>query len=124
MIRSKRLTLRRNELTKVEKEQKRDFAFIRAGGQCQLDSWLHCCGGRYWPMTGGLRQRGHLVHLRNKRMWGWGDQNIAWGCPHGHSDLMHTKGLQVPRTYSELVQIPRKDGGASQGDSDAGRRTL
>ena len=50
-----------------------------------------------------MYERGHLVHLRNKRMWGWGEQNVCWGCPYGHLGLMHTKGMQVPRTYDELV---------------------
>lgn len=67
------------------------------------------------------------------------------------SDLCHTKGLQVPRTYHELIEapvchlcgvayewnavlklyehddpclVPRKDGSASQGDSDAARGSL
>lgn len=104
MMRRKRPTLRRGELTGSEKEAVRRMAFERARGMCEADRHLHCCGGRYWPWDGSLRQRGHLAHLRNRRMWGWGSENVAWFCPIAHLDLMHTKGLQVPRTYSELIQ--------------------
>ena len=105
----RRKTLRRGELTSAEKNLVRNGAYLRAQGHCELDPWLSCCGGRQWPLVGGLRERGHLVHLRNKRMWGWGEQNVCWGCAHGHLDLMHTKGLQVPKTYDELVKpVPSK----------------
>ena len=79
------------------------MAYERARGRCELDRHLHCCGGVEWPWSGHVRVRGHLVHLRNKRMWGWGEQNVCWGCAHGHLDLMHTKGLSVPKTYAELT---------------------
>ena len=99
----RRKRLRRGQLTRAEKGIVRNGAYLRAGGRCELDRHLQCCGGRLWPLEGGLYERGHLVHLRNKRMWGWGEQNVCWGCPHGHLGLMHTKGMQVPRTYDELV---------------------
>ena len=102
-IRKRRPGLRRGELTTAEKEAVRRMAYERARGRCELDRYLHCCGGIGLPWEGGIRERGHLVHLRNKRMYGWGEQNVCWGCAHAHSDLMHTKGLQVPRTYDELV---------------------
>lgn len=104
-IRKRRPGTRRGELTASEKEAVRRMAFARARGRCELDRHLHCCGGRVWPLAGGLRERGHLVHLRNKRMWGWGADNVAWGCAHGHLDLMHTKGMQVPKTYDELKGV-------------------
>lgn len=102
-IRKARKAPRRGEPTKFEKERVRIMARKRAQGRCELDWHLHCCGGKVLPLEGGLRERGHLVHLRNKRMWGWGAENVCWGCAHGHADLMHTKGAQVPKTYSELV---------------------
>ena len=102
----RRKTLRRGELTPAEKELVRNGAYLRADGRCELDPILHCCGGGIWPLVGGLYERGHLVHLRNKRMWGWGEQNVCWGCAHGHLDLHHTKGLPLPRTYDELVSSP------------------
>ena len=104
-IRSKRPGIRRGELTAAEKEAVRLMAFNRAWGCCELDKHLHCCGGRSWPWDGGIRQRGHLVHLRNKRMFGWGENNVAWGCPIGHLDLMHTKGMQIPKTYDGLKDL-------------------
>ena len=78
-----RRTLRRGEPTPAEKNLARNGAYLRAQGHCELDPWLSCCGGRQWPLVGGLRERGHLVHLRNKRMWGWGGQNVCWGCAEG-----------------------------------------
>ena len=104
-IKRKRSTPRRGEPSREEKAQVRRMAFYRAMGLCELDRHLGCCGGKRWPLEGDLRERGHLVHLRNRRMWGWGAQNVCWGCPHGHLDLMHTKGLQVPKTYDELVGV-------------------
>jgi hypothetical protein len=102
-IRKKRPGTRRGQPTPAEKKAIREFVFNRARGLCELSRWLNCCGGRYWRLDGEhVRDHGHLVHLRNKRVYGWGEDNLAWGCPHGHSDLMHTTGLQVPRTYSEL----------------------
>lgn len=106
-LRKKRPGLRRGEPTAQEKRAAHDMAYNRAKGHCEADYYLHCCGGRYWPPTGGLRERGHLAHLRNRRMWGWGTENLAWFCPVAHSDLCHTKGLQVPRTYSELTEWQR-----------------
>ena len=102
-IRKRRPGARRGELTAAEKEAVRRMAFERARGRCELDWHLHCCGGKPWPWAGGLRERGHLVHLRNKRMWGWGENNVCWGCARGHLDLVHTKGVQVPKTYDELI---------------------
>ena len=105
-IRKRRPGTRRGELTAAEKEAVRVMAYTRARGGCELDRHLHCCGGKVLPWNGGLRERGHLVHLRNRRMYGWAEQNVAWGCPHGHLDLHHTKGLPLPRTYDELVAGP------------------
>ena len=104
-IRRKRPGTRRGQPTPAEKVSVRRMAYNRSGGKCELSAHLECCGGVFWPWSGGIRQRGHLVHLRNKTVYGWGEQNVAWGCPHGHLDLMHTKGMQVPKTYSELKGI-------------------
>jgi hypothetical protein len=38
-------------------------------------------------------------------MFGWGENNVAWGCPIGHLDLMHTKGMQIPKTYDGLKDL-------------------
>lgn len=99
---------RRGEPTAAEKEAVRRMACDRSAGHCELDHHLNCCGGIFWPWAGGLRERGHLVHLRNRRMWGWGAENVAWGCPHGHLDLSHFKGLPLPKTYSELTEWRRR----------------
>ena len=110
-IRAKRSGTRRGEPTAAEKEAVRLMAYTRAQGRCELDAHLHCCGGVALPWDGGIRERGHLVHLRNRRMYGWGEQNVCWGCAHGHSDLHHTKGMPLPKTYDELkgVQAIREE---------------
>jgi hypothetical protein len=99
-IRAKRPGTRRGELTPAEKEAVRRMAYDRARGRCELDAHLHCCGGVVLPWGGG-----HLVHLRSKRRFGWGENNVAWGCPHGHLDLNHTKGIPLPKTYDELKGV-------------------
>ena len=98
----KRASPRRGQLTAAEKEAVRRMAFNRAWGCCELHIDGTCPKGPL-PYDGPLRARGHLVHLRNKRMWGWGEQNVCWGCARCHLDLMHTKGVQVPKTYAELI---------------------
>ena len=105
-IRSKRPGIRRGELTAAEKEAVRRMAFRRANNMCELRIDSTCMRGPF-PLIGGLRERGHLVHLRNKRMWGWGYENVCIGCSRCHLDLMHTKGAQVPKTYTELIEWNR-----------------
>lgn len=100
-VRRKRPGVRRGELTAAEKEAVRRMVFERATGMCELRMDATCQRGPL-PWAGPLRVRGHLVHLRNKRMWGWGDQNVCLGCARCHLDLAHTKGMALPKTYAEL----------------------
>lgn len=97
-------TLRRGELTRAEKEAVRRLVFERAGGMCELRLDDSCQIGPL-PWSGPLRVRGHLVHLRNKRMWGWGLENVCLGCARCHLDLHHVKGVRLPGTYSELLEL-------------------
>ena len=116
-IKRRRETLRRGELTSAQKESCRALAFARAHGRCELRIDATCMG--FVPLEGGLRERGHLVHLRNKRMYGWGAENLAWGCARCHLDLMHVKGIQMPKTYTELKQ-QQSDAQRGKGDDSAG----
>jgi hypothetical protein len=101
VIRSKRTKPRRGEPTPAEKEAIRRIVFKRAHEMCELHIDSTCQRGPL-PWDGGLRERGHLVHLRSRKMAGWGEQNVCLGCARCHSDLMHTKGIQMPTTYDEL----------------------
>ena len=105
-IRRRRPGIRRGELTPAEKEAVRLMACERARGLCELRIDSICQRGPL-PWDGPLRVRGHLVHLRNKRMWGWGEQNVCWGCARCHLDLMHVKGVQIPKTYNDLIERNR-----------------
>ena len=105
-IRKRRPGTRRGELTAAEKEAVRRMAFDRARGRCELRIDSTCqCGPLPWD--GPLRVRGHLVHLQNKRMWGWNSDNVCLGCARCHLDLMHVRGIQMPKTYSELMEYHR-----------------
>lgn len=92
------------------------MAYTRAHGKCELRIDDTCQRGTL-PWDGPLRVRGHLVHLRNKRMWGNGADNVCWGCARCHLDLLHTKGVQVPKTYAELMEWKRKDPAGENGVS-------
>jgi hypothetical protein len=41
------------------------------------------------------------VHLRGKRVHGWGSENVAIGCFEHHM-ASHNGKLRLPATYSEL----------------------
>ena len=105
-IRKRRPGTRRGELTAAEKEAVRRMAYNRAWGCCELHIDGTCAKGPL-PWDGPLRVRGHLVHLRNRRMWGWGEQNVCWGCARCHLDLIHVKGVAMPKTYDELIAWQR-----------------
>lgn len=106
-IRKKRPGIRRGELTPAQKEDVRRMAFNRAWGCCELHIDGTCQKGPL-PWDGPLYSRGHLVHLRNRTMYGWGEQNVCWGCARCHLDLMHVKGVHVPKTYDELIAWNRE----------------
>lgn len=99
-LRRKRPGTRRGQPTKAEKAEIRQFAYQRARGRCELR--IACSGTAILPYDGDVRERWHLVHLRNRRMWGWGPENICGGCARCHSDEHHTRGIAIPKTYTEL----------------------
>lgn len=96
-IRKKRPVLRRGELAGAEKRQIRDAAYERAHGRCEL---VPNC--RWLPKDGDLFTRAHLVHLRAKRVHGWGMENLAIGC-YTHHMASHNGHLTLPSTYEELI---------------------
>jgi hypothetical protein len=100
-IRKVRPGTRRGQPTPAEKEAVRRMAYERARGMCELR--LEGCMRGPLPWAGPVWVRGHLVHLRSKRVHGWGAENVCWGCPKCHLDGMHVKGLFVGKTYAELI---------------------
>jgi hypothetical protein len=90
-LRKVRPTLRRGELSKAEKTAIRRQVFDRAKGLCEirLDG---CLGGPLAWDGPDPWSHGHLVHLRAKRRFGWGLDNLVWGCWRCHLEGLHQKG--------------------------------
>jgi hypothetical protein len=87
---------RRGQPTKAEKEAIRIAARARADARCELKLHKECSGPRELPLDGGLYERGHLVHLRGKRRFGWREGNgqvLLWGCGFCHLISMHRQGV-------------------------------
>ena len=97
-IRKRRPGLRRGQPTPAEKAAIREMAYERAGGLCEL---VQGCGRGILPPEGDLFFKAHLVHLRGKRVHGWGSENVAIGCFEHHM-ASHNGKLTLPATYSEL----------------------
>jgi hypothetical protein len=91
-IRKRRPTLRRGELTKLEKEAIRRQVYADCGGQCELNLAPECIKGML-PYEGETPwDHWHLVHRRNKRMHGWKRENLCGGCPFCHLVVLHSYG--------------------------------
>lgn len=91
-VRKSRKSLRRGELTKREKEAIRRLVYGECGGQCELKLAPECKQGML-PYEGETPwDHWHLVHKRNKRMWGWGRQNVCGGCHFCHLVVLHSYG--------------------------------
>jgi hypothetical protein len=83
-VRKIRPTLRRGELTPMEKTALRLTVFERAQGVCEL-GFKGCFGLVGWDY-------GHLVHMRAKRRFGFlpsKDQQVVWGCANCHLIGLH-----------------------------------
>jgi hypothetical protein len=84
---------RRGQPTKAEKTAIRDAHYARSGGLCELAvSPKHL--SHVLPSVGSVFERWHLVHLKGKRVHGWGDENLMGGCYWCHSWL-HNGGKPV-----------------------------
>lgn len=99
-IRKKRSTPRRGQLSALEVEIIRVRVYEETGGRCELQTMPNCMRG-VLPLFGGVRERWHLVHLKNKRRFGWGRHNLAGGCPVCHLDGAHTKGVKPKQLEEE-----------------------
>lgn len=98
-LRQRRATSRRGEPTASDKATLRRFVYERAEGKCELG--LKGCKGGFLPWDGDVFTRAHLVHLRARRRFGWGENNLALGCPCCHR-LVHDGKAKLPQTYEEL----------------------
>lgn len=92
-LKKRRDTPRRGQPTQDEKAALRQQVYDECGGMCQLRLMPDCQVGPL-PFDGGIRERAHLVHLRARRRFGWGRENLTLGCARCHLDGMHTKGLK------------------------------
>ena len=90
MIR-RRTKPRRGQPTPAEKKAIRDQVYADTGGCCELNL-SHPPSNRVYPKEGDVLQRWHLVHLKAKRVHGWGRENLAGGCYQCHIVEMHQKG--------------------------------
>lgn len=103
-VRKRRPTARRGEPTASDKATLRRFVYERAGGKCELR--LKGCKGGVLPWDGEVFVRCHLVHLRARRRFGWGENNLALGCAQCHR-LVHDGKAKLPTTYAELLTWER-----------------
>jgi hypothetical protein len=88
---AKRTKPRRGQPTPAEKTAIRDQVYDESGGHCQLNLSPHC-RPHILPRGGDVFTRWHLVHLKAKRVHGWGRENLRGGCYECHIIEMHTKG--------------------------------
>lgn len=91
-IKKRRATPRRGQLTKAEKAAIRERVYIETGGRCEIRQHPSCVSARVWPKEGAVMERWHLVHLKGKRVHGWGRENLCGGCPNCHLILLHVEG--------------------------------
>lgn len=86
---------RRGQPTKEEKGVIREREYVRSEGKCELHLSPKCMA---WPLpsTGDVIERWHLVHLKGKRVHGWGPENLCGGCYYCHIEYLHNGGKPVP----------------------------
>lgn len=96
-LRKHRSKPRRGQPTNAQKAAIRHQVYVETGGRCELN--FDGC------IKGVLKENGvspwdhwHLVHLRNKRMWGWERSNLRGGCHHCHLVVLHSYGPSLEKT--------------------------
>ena len=93
---------RRGEPTKAEKAVIRHDVYEDTGGRCMLHLHPECRVGRLPEFGETPWDHWHLVHIRNKRMWGWERSNLTGGCHLCHLVVLHIYGP------SGVKPVPRK----------------
>lgn len=102
--RKKRPGVRRGQPSPTEKAELRRQVYDRAAGLCELRLMENCSGDRVLPWEGDIFTRAHLVHLKAKRRFGWGLENLAIGCACCHLEGMHCLGLKPNITRSDNLE--------------------
>ena len=90
-IRRVRSKPRRGQPTPAEKKSIREQVYQETGGRCELNL-SHPPSLRVYPKEGAVTVRWHLVHLKAKRVHGWGRENLRGGCFQCHIVEIHQKG--------------------------------
>lgn len=102
-VRKVRTKPRRGQPTKEEKTAIRNQVYEESGGKCEIRKHPLCSGDRILPSVGDVFERWHLVHLKGKRVYGWGRDNLCGGCAYCHLISLHLEGGNgkiVPPKYS------------------------
>jgi hypothetical protein len=90
-VRKVRSGTRRGQPTKAEKETIHDQVYAETGGRCDIGKHPQHVSG-VLPLTGSVFERWHLVHLKGKRVHGWGRDNLCGGCYWCHIEYLHNAG--------------------------------
>lgn len=92
----KRSKPRRGQPTPAEKTAIRDRVYEESGGRCEIGKHPKHIPG-VLPSEGDVIERWHLVHLKGKRVHGWGRENLKGGCYWCHIEYLHNaKGKPCP----------------------------
>jgi hypothetical protein len=91
-IRKVRSKPRRGEPSKEEKQAIRNQVYVESGGKCEIRKHQDCSKDRILPSEGDVFERWHLVHIKSKRVHGWGRENLCGGCPACHIISLHVEG--------------------------------
>lgn len=105
-VRRKRPGTRRGEPTLEEKSAIRMNVYSDTGGLCMLrkeDGTIfdkrHIPG--VLPPDGDVFERWHLVHIKAKRRFGWGRENLTGGCYWCHAASHNAGGKPCPPKVKE-----------------------
>jgi hypothetical protein len=94
-VRKVRPGTRRGQPTREQKSSIREDQYILSGGLCELGlSPKHL--SHVLPREGSVFERWHLVHLKGKRVHGWGASNLCGGCHPCHIEWLHQGGKPCP----------------------------
>ncbi len=86
---------RRGQPTKAEKTAIRNQVYAETGGRCEIAKHPKHIPG-VLPSEGDEFHRWHLVHIKGKRVHGWGRENLCGGCYWCHIEYLHRGGKPVP----------------------------
>lgn len=88
---------RRGQPTPAEKDALRLEVYYRAEGRCEMNLPGVACIPGVLPFDGPTPwTHGHLVHIHAKQRFGWGKDNLLWGCWRCHEASHNAGGKPVP----------------------------